>query len=79
MATLITGGAGFIGYHLSERLLARGGTVIGKHRVGGRYYFAKETFADISAISNDLGYVPTTEISVGIPNFVNWYRNYHGL
>lgn len=39
----------------------------------------KETFADISAISNDLGYAPTTEISVGIPNFVNWYRNYHGL
>ena len=39
----------------------------------------KETFADISAISNDLGYVPTTEISVGIPNFVNWYRSYHSL
>jgi UDP-glucuronate 4-epimerase len=39
----------------------------------------KETFADISAISNDLGYAPTTAISVGIPNFVNWYRNYHGL
>ena len=39
----------------------------------------KETFADISAISHDLGYAPTTTISVGIPNFVNWYRNYHGL
>jgi UDP-glucuronate 4-epimerase len=39
----------------------------------------KETFADISAISNDLGYAPTTTISEGIPNFVNWYRGYHGL
>ena len=39
----------------------------------------KETFADISAISNDLGYAPTTTISVGIPKFVNWYRSYHGL
>jgi UDP-glucuronate 4-epimerase len=39
----------------------------------------KETFADISAIASDLGYAPTTTISVGIPNFVNWYRNYHGL
>jgi UDP-glucuronate 4-epimerase len=29
MATLVTGAAGFIGYHLSERLLARGETVIG--------------------------------------------------
>ena len=29
MATLVTGAAGFIGYHLSERLLARGEAVIG--------------------------------------------------
>ena len=29
MATLVTGAAGFIGYHLSERLLARGERVIG--------------------------------------------------
>jgi UDP-glucuronate 4-epimerase len=37
----------------------------------------KESFADISAISNDLGYTPTTTIAQGIPNFVNWYRGYH--
>ena len=29
MAILVTGAAGFIGYHLSERLLARGEAVIG--------------------------------------------------
>jgi UDP-glucuronate 4-epimerase len=29
MATLVTGAAGFIGYHLCERLLARGERVIG--------------------------------------------------
>jgi len=38
-----------------------------------------ETYADISAISGDLGYEPTTPIDVGIPNFVAWYRDYHGL
>lgn len=37
------------------------------------------TFADIDAISNDLGYAPTTTIQQGIPRFVEWYREYHGL
>jgi UDP-glucuronate 4-epimerase len=37
----------------------------------------RETFADISAISSDLGFATTTPISVGVPNFVNWYRHYH--
>ncbi|GAA4765736.1 GDP-mannose 4,6-dehydratase [Novosphingobium ginsenosidimutans] len=36
------------------------------------------TFADVSAISGDLGYAPTTSIEVGVPNFVRWYRDYHG-
>jgi UDP-glucuronate 4-epimerase len=37
----------------------------------------KETYADISAISRDLGFAPTTPISEGIPKFVEWYRAYH--
>ena len=39
----------------------------------------KETYADISAISSDLGYAPTTTIAEGIPSFVNWYRGYHAI
>ncbi len=39
----------------------------------------RETFADIDAIANDLGYQPTTKIEVGIPRFVDWYRGYHGI
>lgn len=39
----------------------------------------KETYADIAAISNDLGYAPTTKIDVGIPKFVEWYRSYHKM
>lgn len=37
-----------------------------------------ETFADIDAISADLGYRPTTTINEGIPRFVEWFRSYHG-
>jgi UDP-glucuronate 4-epimerase len=40
---------------------------------------AAETFADISAIGNDLGFEPGTPIEVGIPRFVDWYRTYHRL
>ena len=39
----------------------------------------KETYADISAIQRDLGYAPKTPIDEGVPNFVAWYRDYHGL
>jgi UDP-glucuronate 4-epimerase len=39
----------------------------------------KETFADISAIESDLGFEPRTTIEEGIPRFVQWYREYHGL
>lgn len=39
----------------------------------------RDTFADISAIQGDLGFQPTTPIDVGVPRFVDWYRDYHGL
>ena len=35
-----------------------------------------ETYADIDAIAGDLGYAPTTPISVGVPRFVDWYRKH---
>jgi len=38
-----------------------------------------ESFADIEASRRDLGFEPRTPIEVGIPNFVRWYREYHGL
>jgi len=37
----------------------------------------KDTFADISAIERDHGFAPTTTIDVGVPRFVEWYREYH--
>jgi UDP-glucuronate 4-epimerase len=39
----------------------------------------KETFADISAIERDHGFKPATSIDEGVPRFVKWYREYHGL
>ena len=39
----------------------------------------ERTYADIDAIANDLGYAPRTNIEVGVPNFVNWYREFHGV
>lgn len=39
----------------------------------------RQSFADIDAISGDLGYWPTTGIDVGVPNFVRWYKDYHGV
>ncbi len=38
----------------------------------------KETFADIDASRRDLGFEPKTSIKTGIPNFIDWYRAYHG-
>ena len=38
-----------------------------------------KTYADISAISRDLGYAPATSIEVGVPAFVDWYRAYLGV
>jgi UDP-glucuronate 4-epimerase len=37
------------------------------------------TAADIDAIAGDLAYRPTTSIDVGVPKFVDWYREYHGI
>ncbi|SLN35377.1 NAD-dependent epimerase/dehydratase family protein [Oceanibacterium hippocampi] len=38
-----------------------------------------ETYADIGDIERDLGYRPTTTIEEGLPKFVRWYRDYHGV
>ena len=39
----------------------------------------KETYADITAIQRDIGFQPTTPIGVGVPQFVDWFRSYHGV
>lgn len=36
------------------------------------------TYADITALTRDTGYVPSTPIETGVPRFVEWYRGYAG-
>ncbi|MCZ6588247.1 MAG: NAD-dependent epimerase/dehydratase family protein [Alphaproteobacteria bacterium] len=37
------------------------------------------TYDDIDATQRDLGFQPSTPIDVGIPKFIAWYREYHGV
>ena len=38
-----------------------------------------ETYANIDCIQADLGFAPTTSLSEGIPRFVDWFKDRHGL
>ncbi len=38
-----------------------------------------ETYADIASSTRDLGFQPTTTIDEGLPRFVAWFRDYHGV
>lgn len=73
-----------IGNHRSEKLMDMIGLLedaCGKKAIIDLHPMqagdVRETYADISAISGDLGYAPTTCISEGVPKFVNWYKAYH--
>jgi UDP-glucuronate 4-epimerase len=37
------------------------------------------TYADIDDLARDVGFKPTTPIEVGIPRFVQWYREYYKI
>ncbi len=37
-----------------------------------------DTFADVSDLTNDVGYQPSTPVEVGVRNFVDWYLDYYG-
>jgi UDP-glucuronate 4-epimerase len=38
-----------------------------------------ETYADIDALQNDVGFKPDTSIETGISRFVEWYKDYHQI
>jgi len=39
----------------------------------------RESYADISETTRDLGFEPKTPISEGIPRFVDWYKDFYGI
>ena len=38
-----------------------------------------DTYADVSALVEDIGYRPDTPLATGIANFVAWYKGYYGI
>ena len=36
-----------------------------------------DTYADVTELSRDTGYAPTTTVEVGVANFVAWYRDFY--
>ncbi|MGD9600894.1 MAG: NAD-dependent epimerase [Gammaproteobacteria bacterium] len=38
-----------------------------------------DTYADVGALVEDVGYRPGTPLATGIANFVNWYKSYYGI
>ena len=36
-----------------------------------------DTAADVSALAAAVGYAPSTPVEVGVPRFVEWYRDYY--
>ncbi|MBL6935374.1 MAG: NAD-dependent epimerase/dehydratase family protein [Alphaproteobacteria bacterium] len=39
----------------------------------------KATYADIESSRRDFGFEPTTSIDEGLPRFIAWYKDYHGV
>jgi len=37
-----------------------------------------DTWADVEALTEDVGYRPSTPVEVGVQRFVEWYREYYG-
>lgn len=38
-----------------------------------------DTYADVSALTRDTGYTPSTPIETGVRRFVDWYRAFYGV
>jgi UDP-glucuronate 4-epimerase len=38
-----------------------------------------DTSADVEALARDVGYRPSTELEVGVKQFVKWYLEYYQL
>ena len=70
---LITGGAGFIGSHLCERLLARGNEVL---CVDNFFTFRRP---DIALAKARLHWEPTIPLRDGLVRTIDYFRSHSGV
>jgi len=75
-----------LGNNRSEKLMDMIGTIADELGVEPRMEMlpmqpgdVPATYADVELAGRKLGYRPTTPISVGIPKFVQWFKEYHGI
>ena len=79
MTILVTGAAGFIRFHLCQRLLDRGETVIGLDNqfLPMQAGDVIATYADVADLVADVEFAPSTPLAVGLERFVQWYRAFY--
>jgi UDP-glucuronate 4-epimerase len=53
------------------------GRTVEKHLLPMQPGDVPDTWADVSALRRDVGYVPNTSIEDGVARFVEWYRGYY--
>jgi UDP-glucuronate 4-epimerase len=75
-----------LGNHRCEQLMDMIGTLAGALGVEPQMEMlpmqpgdVPATYADVALAKQKLDFQPATPISVGIPRFVEWYREYHGV
>jgi mannose-1-phosphate guanylyltransferase/mannose-6-phosphate isomerase len=71
----VTRGEEVFGLRPNESTYIPTGTIHRLHNPGD----VKATYADIEESQNDLGFEPRVTIEEGLPRFVDWDRNYHGI
>jgi len=67
MKILVTGTAGFIGYHLAKKLLERGDTVVGLDNING-YYDVNLKYARLGELGIERDEVESNNLKLNIKN-----------
>ena len=55
------------------------GLSLKKKFISGQDGDVKNTFANINKLKKYTNYKPSTDIDIGIMNFIKWYENYHNV
>jgi len=39
----------------------------------------RSTYAEVADLQSEIGFAPDTPVEIGVQNFIDWYRKYHGI